>query len=65
MKVQTLISKLEKLKDKHGNVEVVIDYETNGDDDDVWYPCDKVEQVTWYCDHKETSEKFINITWER
>ena len=51
MKVKELIKKLQKLEEKHGNLEVIIDYDEHG-----WYETEKVEKV----DHWFNGD-FINI----
>ena len=51
MKVKELIKKLQKLEEKHGNLEVIIDYDEHG-----WYETEKVEKV----DHWSNGD-FINI----
>ena len=47
MKLKTLINKLEKLKQKHGNIEVIIDYGDTDAPEEGWYSCDTVEMVKW------------------
>lgn len=55
MKVKQLIKKLTKLQEKHGNIDIVIDYDENG-----WYSSEKVE-VLDHLDDGEFECKFINI----
>lgn len=55
MKIKELIKKLQKLEEKHGNLEIVIDYDEHG-----WYNAEKVEKVDHYFDG-ECHDCFINI----
>lgn len=55
MKVGMLIAKLKKLKEKHGNLDIVIDYDENG-----WYSSEKVEVLDHY-DDEDFECEFINI----
>lgn len=55
MKVGMLISKLKKMKERYGNLEVVIDYDENG-----WWDTEKVQIVDEDFDPGE-SFAFINI----
>lgn len=61
IKLKKLIDKLTKLHDKHGNVDVVIDY----DADNGWYDLEKVQVINNYDssadDFAGRCDTFINL----
>ncbi len=55
MKIGEVIIKLRDIREKHGNLDVIVDYDENG-----WYASEKIEVGT----HKEEGEKdykFVNF----